>query len=216
MTKITIDLVSDVSCPYCLMGLLALERALERTKDIIEPTFRFHPYELNPNMPAGGESLAANLNRKFGVSAADLRKSCAEGTAYVDGLGFTMNYSDKSGIYNTHDAHRLLHWAGLQGRQLELKRALFSAYFSKELDPSDHGVLIEAAGEAGLDRGAAREILSSEQFDEVVRAEEALWRSRGVKSIPYILIDEKHTISGSQSPEQYEKRLREIASGMSL
>lgn len=212
MTKMTIDFVSDVSCPYCLAGLLALEIALERTSDLIAPTFRFHPYELNPNMPPEGESLAANLNRKFGISAAAVRNSCAQGTQHVAGLGFTMNYSDASGIYNTHDAHRLLHWAGLQGRQLELKRVLFAAYFSKGLNPSDHGVLIDAATEVGLDSQAAREALSSGRYDEDVLADEQLWRSRGVKGVPFIMINGSHAISGSQSPQQYENRLRQIAS----
>jgi predicted DsbA family dithiol-disulfide isomerase len=212
MTKMTVDFVSDVSCPYCLMGLLALEIALERTSEVVEPQFRFHPYQLNPNMPPEGESLAANLNRKFGVSAADVRNGCAQGTLRVAGLGFTMNYTEASGIYNTHDAHRLLHWSGLQGRQLELKRVLFAAYFSKGLNPSDHGVLIAAAAEAGLDPQAAREVLSSGRYDEEVRADEQLWRSRGVKGIPFIMINGSHAISGSQSPQQYENTLRRIAS----
>jgi len=212
MTKMTVDFVSDVSCPYCLMGLLALEVALERTSDVVEPQFRFHPYQLNPNMPPEGESLAANLNRKFGVSAADVRNGCAQGTQRVAALGFTMNYSDASGIYNTHDAHRLLHWAGLQGRQLELKRLLFAAYFSKGLNPSDHGVLIDAAAEAGLDRQAAREVLSSGRYDEDVHTDEHLWRSRGVNGVPFIMINGSHAISGSQLPQQYESTLRQLAS----
>ncbi|AXQ30744.1 DsbA family oxidoreductase [Solimonas sp. K1W22B-7] len=212
MTKMTIDFVSDVSCPFCLAGLLALEIALERTSDVIATTLRFHPYQLNPDLPPEGESLAANLNRKFGISAADVRNGCAQGTRQVAGLGFTMNYSDASGIYNTHDAHRLLHWAGLQGRQLELKRLLFAAYFSKGLNPSEHGVLIAAAVEAGLDPQAAREVLSSGRHDEDVRADEQLWRCRGVKAVPFIMINGSHVISGSQSPEQYESTLRQLAS----
>ena len=140
-----IDFVSDVSCPWCVIGLKGLEQALDRVGDLVAADIHFQPFELNPDMPDEGQNLVEHITQKYGITAA---QSAANRAAIVDraaGLGFTMTMSDDRRIYNTFDAHRLLHWAGLEGRQRELKVALFEAYFTQGQSPGDHAILLEAA-----------------------------------------------------------------------
>ncbi|HQR88002.1 MAG TPA: DsbA family oxidoreductase, partial [Caulobacter sp.] len=143
MTKpLKIDFVSDVSCPWCIVGLGGLETALERVGDLVEAEIHFQPFELNPNMPPEGQNIVEHIGEKYGATpeqSAANRKAIHERAASV---GFTMKTSETSRIYNTFDAHRLLHWAGIIGGQKALKRALFDAYFTDGLSPADHDVLV--------------------------------------------------------------------------
>jgi predicted DsbA family dithiol-disulfide isomerase len=209
-----IDFVSDVSCPWCVIGLKGLEEALARTCDTIEADVHFQPFELNPDMPPEGENGFEHIARKYGVSpeqAAANRETIRERAA---ALGFTMTRDETSRIYNTFDAHRLLHWADAEGdgRQAALKHALFEAYFTDGQDMSDHEVLIAAARKAGLDADAARDVLASGRYAAEVRQAEQLWRSRGINAVPAIVIDQRYLISGGQPPETFEEALRKIAS----
>jgi predicted DsbA family dithiol-disulfide isomerase len=130
-------------------------------------------------------------------------------------LGFTIALPPEEGrVYNTFDAHRLLYWAGLEGRQRQLKLALFEAYFTNCLNPSDRDVLADAADKAGLDRQAATELLSSDRYAHEVREEEGIWRTRGINSVPAIIINGRYLISGGQPPELFEQAIRKIASEM--
>ena len=159
-----IDFVSDVSCPWCIIGLRALEEALARTSDTVAADISFQPFELNPDMPPEGQNIVEHITQKYGSTPAQSaanRKMIRDRAA---GLGFTMAMSDQSRIYNTFDAHRLLHWAELEGRQLALKNALFDAYFTNGQSPADHEVLASAAEKAGLDGAAAREVLASGRY----------------------------------------------------
>ena len=206
-----IDFVSDVSCPWCIIGLRGLEEALERTRDTIDATVVFQPFELNPTMPAGGQNIGEHVAQKYGSTPAQSesnRKMIAERAAE---LGFTMTMTADSRIYNTFDAHRLLHWAEQVGHQSELKHALFTANFTEGKDPGDHAVLVEAAGRAGLDTAEAAEVLSSGRYADEVRHEAAKWRSRGINAVPAIVINDKHLISGGQPIEVFEAALRQIA-----
>ena len=206
-----IDFVSDVSCPWCAIGLCGLERALERAADVVEARITFQPFELNPAMPPGGQNIVEHIRQKYGSTpeqSAATRKVIRDRAAAV---GFTMATSDQSRIYNTFDAHRLLHWAALEGRQQELKHALLEAYFTRGQDPSDHVVLAAAAAAAGLDAGAAREVLASGRYAAEVREAEALWRSRGSDGVPAEIIDDRDLISGGQPAEAFEQALRTIA-----
>jgi predicted DsbA family dithiol-disulfide isomerase len=213
MTKaIKIDFVSDISCPWCVIGLRGLEEALERTRDVIDAEIAFQPFELNPAMPPEGQNIGEHIAEKYGSSpeqSASARETIRERAA---SLGFTMATSDQSRIYNTFDAHRLLHWAGIEGRQKALKEALFEAYFTDGLDPSNHDVLASAATRAGLDSGEAREVLASGRHAEDVREAERLWQSRGITAVPAVVINERFLISGGQPPEEFEQALRKIAS----
>ena len=212
MTKpIKIDFVSDVSCPWCIIGLKGLEQGLERVGDLVEAEIHFQPFELNPAMPAEGQNIVEHVAEKYGSTP---EQSAANREAIRDraaSVGFTMASTDQSRIYNTFDAHRLLHWAEIEGRQSALKHALFEAYFTRGENPSDHEVLVAAAEQAGLDPAAAREVLESGAYGAEVREAERLWQSRGISAVPAVIINDKYLISGGQPPEAFEKALRAIA-----
>jgi len=206
-----IDFVSDVSCPWCIIGLKGLEEALARTEGVVDAQIHFQPFELNPNMAPEGENIGEHIAKKYGSTP---EQSAANRQMIRDraaALGFTMNGSADSRIYNTFDAHRLLHWAEIEGQQAALKHALFGAYFTEQKDPSNPDVLVAAAEKAGLDGAAAREVLASGRYSEEVRAAEQLWQSRGIRSVPAIVIEDKWLISGGQPPETFENALRQIA-----
>jgi predicted DsbA family dithiol-disulfide isomerase len=209
--ELTIDFVSDVSCPWCIIGLRALEEALARTADTVAADIHFQPFELNPDMPAGGQNIVEHITQKYGSTPAQSAANREMIRARAAGLGFTMAMSDQSRIYNTFDAHRLLHWAELEGHQLALKNALFEVYFTAGQSPADHEVLVHAAEQAGLDGAAAREVLESGRYAEEVRDAEELWRSRGINAVPAVVIDGRYLISGGQPPDVFEQALRQIA-----
>ena len=206
-----IDFVSDVSCPWCIIGLRGLEEALERTRDAIDATIVFRPFELNPTMPAGGQNIAEHIAQKYGSTP---EQSDSNRRMIIDRaaeLGFDMAMTRDSRIYNTFDAHRLLHWAEQAGHQAELKHALFTANFTEGKDPGNHDVLVEAAVRAGLDGDAAADVLASGRYADEVRRDAAFWRSRGINAVPAIVINDKHLISGGQPIEVFEAALRQIA-----
>jgi predicted DsbA family dithiol-disulfide isomerase len=212
MTKhMQIDFVSDVSCPWCVIGLKGLEQALANVSDLVEADIRFQPFELNPQMPAEGQDIAEHIQQKYGSTP---EQSAANRTMIRERaakLGFKMAMSEGSRIYNTFDAHRLLHWAAIEGRQLELKHMLFEAYFTDGRNPGDIEVLVGAAEKAGLDGAAARDVLTSGRYAKEVRDDERLWQSQGVSAVPAVIINRKYLISGGQPPEAFERALRNIA-----
>jgi predicted DsbA family dithiol-disulfide isomerase len=206
-----IDFVSDVACPWCVIGLRGLEQALANASDAVEADITFQPFELNPRMPAAGQNLVEHITEKYGSTAEQSAASRAMIRSRGAEVGFTFNMSEESRIYNTFDAHRLLHWAGTIGRQQELKLALFRANFTDGANVSDHGVLVEAAFTAGLDGNQAREVLAAGRYAEEVRNAELEWTSRGIRSVPAIVINGKWLISGGQPAETFEQALRGIA-----
>jgi len=212
-TPLKIDFVSDISCPWCLIGLRGLEEALERTGDLVEAEIHFHPFELNPMMANEGESVAEHIMRKYGRTPEQSEGTRAMIKERAAEVGFTMNSNADSRIYNSFDAHRLLHWAGIEGggRQQALKHRLFEAYFTDQRNIADHAVLLEAAGKAGLDTRAAAELLASDRYTEEVRQAEHFWQSHGVNSVPAIVINDRYLISGGQPPDAFEQALRSIA-----
>jgi len=210
-SRMKIDFVSDIACPWCIIGLRGLEEALERSKDTVDATIHFQPFELNPDMPAGGQNIGEHIAEKYGSSPEDSAANRAMITARAAELGFTMAMTPDSRIYNTFDAHRLLYWAEDSGHQAALKHALFEAYFTAGKDPGDRAVLIAAAEQAGLDGSEAAQVLESGQYTQEVRNAEALWRSRGINAVPAIVINDRHLISGGQPVEVFEQALRQIA-----
>lgn len=208
---IRIDFVSDISCPWCIIGLRGLEIALERLGDAVEADIHFQPFELNPAMAPEGENIVEHIGRKYGATPEQSAANRANIRERAASVGFTMTMTDTSRIYNSFDAHRLLHWAGIEGPQAALKHALFDSYFTHGEDISDHDVLIAAATRAGLDAEQARAILSSDLYAAEVREAERLWQGRGIQSVPAIVIDNRYLISGGQPPESFEQALRQIA-----
>jgi predicted DsbA family dithiol-disulfide isomerase len=212
-TPLRIDFVSDVACPWCVIGLRSLMKALEAVGDDVEAEINFQPFELNPDMAPEGENTTEHVIKKYGSNperSAASRKAMKESG---DALGFTFNYGPQSRIWNTFDAHRLLHWAGLEGRQLELKEALFKANFTDQLSTSDHDVLASAAKAAGLDEERARQILSSGEFSDDIRRDEMLWRNRGINAVPSVIFNQRWMIQGGQPPQVFEQAIRQIVSG---
>ena len=154
------DIVSDVVCPWCIIGYKQLMKALAALPGQFDVTLRWHPFELNPRMPEDGQDLREHLAQKYGTSPAQSQAARARLTALGASLGFTFDYFDGMRMVNTFRAHQLLHWAGEQGRQTELKLALFEAFFSRREDVNDPGVLVAVAARAGLDSAQARAVLS--------------------------------------------------------
>ncbi|KQX92293.1 DsbA family oxidoreductase [Variovorax sp. Root473] len=208
-----IDFVSDVSCPWCAVGLGALEAALKRVAPEVTADLHFQPFELNPQMPPEGQDTFEHLNQKYGSSReqqAQAREAIRQRGAAV---GFEFSAEGRPRVYNTFDAHRLLHWAELEdtAKQVALKKLLLKAYFTDSQNPSDPDVLVRAATEAGLDATRAREILASEAFAQETRERERLYTDAGIHSVPAIIINDQHLISGGQPVEVFERALRQIA-----
>ncbi len=208
-----IDFVSDVSCPWCAIGLSALEQALARVGPDIQATLHFQPFELNPQMGAQGQDITEHLAQKYGIDAAQIAANTEAIRQRGASVGFEFGIGKRSRIYNTFDAHRLLHWAGLQGAepQRRLKHALLKAYFTDGQNPSDAAVLVAAASAAGLDANAAQAVLGSEQYSADVRQAEAFYQQQGIHAVPAVIINDRHLISGGQPVEVFEQALRQIA-----
>lgn len=206
-----IDFVSDVVCPWCAIGLASLEQALQRLQGEVAAEIHFQPFELNPQLPPEGEDIAGHLQRKYGMDEAQLAQNQERIRQRGAELGVVFDLGARSRIYNTFDAHRLLHWAETEGRQRELKHALLRAYFSEGKDVSDRDTLVAVAASAGLDAGRARAILDSGEFAEEVRASERFFQQLGISGVPAIIIERRHLVSGGQPPEVFERALREIA-----
>lgn len=208
-----IDFVSDVACPWCAVGLNSLESALRTLGDDVAVDLHFEPFELNPAMPPEGEDAIAHLSRKYGAPPEQLARNRAALRERGASVGF--EFGERPRIWNTFDAHRLLHWAGLEGaeKQRAFKHALLVAYHGRAENPGAREVLLRLAGEVGLDVERARAILDSDEYAAEVRERERYWQERGIHSVPAVVIDGRHLISGGQPPEVFEQALRRIAAG---
>jgi len=210
MKTLKIDFVSDVACPWCAVGLNSLERALERVRpDSIDAELHFQPFELNPTMSSEGADTVQYLAAKYGIGPEQVARNQVAIRARGAEVGFA--FGPRTRVWNTFDAHRLLHWAGLQSRQRELKHALLKAYHGDDRNPGAHDVLLELAAGVGLDVDAAREVLDSGRYTDEVRAAEAMWQGAGIHSVPSIVVNDRHLIQGGQPPEVFEQALRQIA-----
>ena len=207
--RLRIDFVSDVVCPWCAIGLLSLEQALSRLEGKISADVHFQPFELNPDMPAGGQDSETYLLRKYGADRTQLARNREAIGQRGAALGFTFGPRER--IYNTFDAHRLLHWAGSEGKQAALKFRLLQAYFTDSEDVGSHEVLVRLASEVGLSAARAREILGSDEFADAVRERERFYQSRGIRAVPGVIVNERHLISGGQPVEVFEGALKQIA-----
>lgn len=208
-----IDFVSDVSCPWCAIGLAALDQAIDRLGPEADVQLHFQPFELNPQMAAEGEEIVDHLARKYRMAPAqvDANRDAIRQRGAALGFEFRMDRRDR--IYNTFDAHRLLHWAGLEGAaaQHALKRALLKAYFTEGQNPGATAVLLQAAIEAGLDAARAAEVLASGDYADAVREAEQFWQQQGIQSVPSIIVNDRYLIQGGQPVEAFEQALRQIA-----
>jgi len=205
-----IQFISDVMCPWCVVGLGNLNQALEQLNDTVDATVTFQPFELNPNMPAEGQNLTEHITEKYGISKAQSEQNRAMIQARGKELDFDFNFTDESRIRNSFDAHRLLHWAGLEGKQAELKAALFKAHFTHNQNINDYSTLAHLAASVNLDPAAAKGILENGHFAEEVREQEALWQQNGISSVPTVIINNKYAISGGQPADVFKNAIEEI------
>ena len=219
-TCLKIDFVSDVSCPWCVIGLAALDQALMNVKADITAEIHFQPFELNPQMGPAGQEITEHITQKYGITPAqsDANRETIRARGAELGFRFAMPADaggGRSRIYNTFDAHRLLHWAETVSlaAQKALKQALFAAYFTDGQSPASHDVLVRVAGQVGLDVAQAKVVLDSDLYAAEVRAQAQVYTRQGIRSVPAIIINDKHLISGGQPVEVFEQALRQIAAG---
>ena len=211
--QLKIDFVSDVSCPWCAIGLASLERALERLQGEVTAELRFQPFELNPAMPPGGQDVTEHLTQKYGSTPEQQSASRDAIRERGAAVGFEFRKEGRGRIYNTFNAHRLLHWAETESPQHQqaLKKALLKAYFGQGRSPEDFQVLVDAASEAGLDPSRARAILEGDEYAQQVREREQFFLDHGIHAVPAVIINDRHLIQGGQPPEVFEQALRQIA-----
>ena len=213
--RLRIDFVSDIACPWCAIGLAGLQAALARLADRVHADIHLQPFELEPDMPFEGVDAGAHLMRKYGIDPAQLEANRSTIRERAASLGVTIAYRPGSRVWNTFDAHRLLHWAALQDspRALALQKALFHAYFADNENVADHAVLIRLAADTGLDADEARRMLENGEYADEVRALERRYQQSGIRSVPATIVDDRYLISGGQPPGAFERALDELAKG---
>ena len=213
-TVMKIDFVSDIACPWCAVGLGALEQALEELQNEVKADIHFQPFELNPHMPEGGEDLVEHLGKKYGSTAEQQSQMYKNIKARGAEVGFAFHPTGRGRIFNTFDAHRLLHWAeldGAPGDQHQLKKAFLEAYHGRGEVIESHEVLLAIIKTEGMDTDAAKAVLDSDTYAEEVRAKENFYTSAGIHSVPAVIINDKHLISGGQPAAVFANALRQIA-----
>ncbi|MDN5619800.1 MAG: DsbA family oxidoreductase [Psychrobacter sp.] len=204
-----IDIVSDVVCPWCVIGYRQLAEALKQTNT--KHTIHWHPFELNPHMPSEGQNLREHIIEKYGSTKEESDASRIRMTEAGREVGFEFNFNDDTRMHNTFNLHQLLHFADQQGYMHELKQALFAAHFTDNRDISNINVLADIAAEVGLERSEALAVLEGQFFAKEVRAEEQHWQQQGIQSVPAIVFNERHLVSGAQGVENYVSILEQLA-----
>jgi predicted DsbA family dithiol-disulfide isomerase len=205
---IRIDFVSDVACPWCAIGLSSLQLALSRLGDTVDAELVVHPFELNPQMVEEGEDLIEHIGKKYGRTPQQVLQAQAELRQRGADVGFT--FGTRKRIYNTFDAHRLMHWAGIKGKQVQLKQALLQAYHGEGKATSNRDVLVEAAESVGLDGAEARAVLQGGDYANEVRAEEEQYQAMGIHSVPSIIFNNRYLLTGAQPVEAFEQAIQQI------
>ncbi len=205
---IQIDIISDVMCPWCIVGFRQLEQALAATGS--GAYIRWHPFELNPAMPPEGQNLREHISEKYGASP----EQSAQNRAHLEGigkdLGIPFSFSDDSRIVNTFAAHQLLDWAQEHGKQHPLKMALFDAHFRDARDVSEHEVLADVAQSVGLDRAEAERVLSTASHAADTRARQQFWTERGISGVPAMVFEGKYLLTGAQGAQTYAQMLHKV------
>jgi predicted DsbA family dithiol-disulfide isomerase len=211
---IKIDYVSDIACPWCAVGLGGLEQAIKKIGDAFEVDVHFQPFELNPDMPPGGQDVFEHLTQKYGKTVEQVRATQNEIKARAAAVGYPFHPEGRKHVYNTFNAHRLLHWAGLEfgaHAQHRLKRELLVTYFQLAVDLDEAQNLLDAVNRAGLDSKRAADILATDEFAADVRAQQMKYTSMGIHSVPSIIINDKYLLQGAQPAEAFEEALRQVA-----
>ncbi|MGE6793119.1 DsbA family oxidoreductase [Pseudomonas guineae] len=204
-----IDIVSDVVCPWCIIGYRQLAQALEATGTAHE--IHWHPFELNPDMPPEGQNLREHVAEKYGTTREQSEDSRIKMTEIGLELGFEFRFADDMRMHNTFNLHQLLHWADQQGRMHDLKQALFTAHFTHHANLSDDQVLADVAVEIGLERSEALAVLADQRFAADVHAAENAWTNQGIRGVPAMVFNRRHLVTGAQGAENYTRILEQLA-----
>ncbi|MFQ3201958.1 MAG: putative DsbA family dithiol-disulfide isomerase [Zhongshania sp.] len=211
MVELQIDIVSDVSCPWCIIGYNSLQLGLAQLSKEVSAKITWQPFELNPNMPAEGQDINEHLGQKYGINHAQIEQNRAAIKQRGLDVGYEFGHRGGGRIYNTFDAHRLLHWAKQENKQTELKLALFDLYFKESGNPSDHQQLLNTVSKVGLDADAAAAILGADTYAQDIRKEQQHYQALGISSVPAVIVNNKHLISGGQPADVFENALRKIS-----
>lgn len=205
---VQVDIVSDVMCPWCIVGYKQLEQALSAVG--VGAYIRWHPFELNPNMPPEGQDLAEHIGEKYGQTPEQSAQNRKMLTDLGADLGFDFKFSADSRIVNTFEAHQLLDWAQEHGLQHPLKMALFQAHFTDGKDVSQRDVLVDVAASVGLDAAAAAEVLNSGSQAKQTRARQKFWTDRGISGVPSMVFDGRYLLTGAQGADTYAQMLQKV------
>lgn len=211
--KLRIDIVSDVACPWCIIGYRQVQKALDAIGGEVETETYWHPFELNPDMPPEGENSGDHIARKYGTTKEQSQKNRERMAGIGEALGFEFNFGPESRVRNTFKAHLLLGWVGEKmgpAKQTELKMALFKAYFQENADVNDDDMLLDIAESVGLDREEAKAKLTDTDHIVRVRAEQNAWRARDINGVPAIIFDGKFMVPGAQDAETFERVIRKV------
>jgi len=211
MKELQIDIVSDVVCPWCAIGYGNLTQALDQLTESISAKIEWHPFQLNPYMGKEGQDINEHLEEKYGLTEAQLKENKQRIKDVGKQAGVEFTFEQRARIYNTLDCHVLLHYAQEQGKQTELKLALFKAYFSDGKDVSDQAVLVSVAESVGLDPIASQAVLNDDDYQKAVKDEESKYKSMGISSVPAFIINNKYLISGGQPVDSFLQTLKEIS-----
>ncbi|MES0812079.1 DsbA family oxidoreductase [Roseibium sp. SCPC15] len=206
-----IDIVSDVVCPWCIVGFKQLEKAIEQTG--VSAAIKWHPFELNPDMPSEGENLREHIMRKYGSSAEQSQEARDRLTDIGSGLGIDFRFTEDMRMVNTFKAHQLIHWAAQEGLEHQMKMALFEAYFRDRKDLNDNAVLADIAENTGLDRASALNVLEDGRYADAVRQEEMFWTQNGIQGVPAVVFERRHLITGAQGVDNYVSIITQLVEG---
>ncbi|MES0881200.1 DsbA family oxidoreductase [Roseibium sp. SCP14] len=206
-----IDIVSDVVCPWCIVGFKQLEKAIEKAG--VSAAIKWHPFELNPDMPAEGENLREHIMRKYGSTAEQSQEARDRLTEVGSGLGIDFRFTDDMRMVNTFKAHQLIHWAAQEGLEHQTKMALFEAYFRDRKDLNDNAILADIAENLGLDRASALSVLEDGCYADAVRQEEVFWTQNGIQGVPAVVFEHRHLITGAQGVDNYVSIITQLVEG---
>jgi predicted DsbA family dithiol-disulfide isomerase len=203
MERVRLDIafVSDVACPWCAIGLASMEQALARVSKEVDARVSIEPFELNPDMGPEGAEVVPYLGRKYGRTPEQIAQMQARIRQHGASVGFA--FGPRKHVWNTFDAHRMLHWAGLEGCALDLKRALLRTYHGEGRNPAAPDVLVELAAQVGLDAARAKSIVESREFEADVRRREEHWLQMGVAGVPFVVVNGQYAVEGAQPPEVF-------------
>ena len=216
--RVTIDIWSDVMCPWCIIGYSQLQKALAELDGEIAAEIRWLPFELNPDMPPEGEGQAEHIARKYGRTPEQAGEARGQMKAIAERAGYALDYQGAGDppparMWNTFAAHKLLKWALVEAgaeAQTRLKLALFDAHFQQRRNVSDPDVLVEVAAAQGLDPAGARAALDDAALGQIVRAEEAQAWDMNISGVPAMVVQGRYLIPGAQEPEVYANALRRV------